>query len=124
MSLGDPLSRVRPTVSESPIKRTIIPAVFLLLIALGLWGFAHAQIEDSRRSLVKRRLATAVEILRAPATDALHSTESRDAFLQDLRDWSTVTDLRLTLIQNDGSVLADTEVATGMPNLADRPEVQ
>jgi hypothetical protein len=81
------------------------------------------EIRSTRHELVQSRLRTAVGITHDRAAAALTSPEARPAFFEEMRNWARVTGLRLTLVQPDGIVLADTEVAH-MPNLADRPEVR
>lgn len=95
------------------------------LVVLGAVAsvIAFKQVESTRHELVQTRLRTAVGIAHDRAAAALVSPEARVVFFEELRNWSRVTGLRLTLILPDGSVLADTEVAQ-MPNLADRPEVR
>jgi hypothetical protein len=104
-------------------RRMLVAVIALALCGLGALCIARRQVESTRCSLVERRLVTAVDILRGPATEALGAPEKRPAFLAALNHWGSVTGLRLTLIEADGSVVADTEVPEGMPNLSNRPEV-
>lgn len=112
------------TPSRPPRPRRLRLALVLLCFCMLAMGVGRHQIESARRSLVERRLMTAVDILQDPAADALGPKGARAAFFDDLRHWAAVTGLRFTLIRPDGSVLVDTEVASGMPNLAERAEVR
>jgi hypothetical protein len=103
-------------------RRAVIIALALILVGLLACWVCNRQIRSTRHALVERRLITAVDILRESATRAVSDPDTRSDFVSDLEEWGRVTGLRLTLILDDGSVLADTELAD-MPNLGDRPEV-
>jgi hypothetical protein len=103
-------------------RRAVVIALALVLIGLAACWVCSRQIQSTRHALVERRLVTAVDILRESATRAVSEPDTLPDFVADLQEWGRVTGLRLTLILDDGSVLADTELSN-MPNLGDRPEV-
>jgi hypothetical protein len=103
-------------------RRPVVIALALVVLGLLACWVCNRQIRSTRHELVERRLITAVDILRESATRAVSDPDARPDFVTDLKEWGRVTGLRLTLILDDGSVLADTELAD-MPNIGDRPEV-
>ncbi len=106
-------------------RRTLAVVLAVLLVCCtAAWWIAGREIEKTRFRLVGRQLTTAADILRAPATEVLSTGSGEEKFRQRLRDVGAMTGLRLTLIRDDGSVVADSEVLEPMPNLGDRPEVR
>ncbi|MCY2961381.1 MAG: hypothetical protein NTY35_14555 [Planctomycetota bacterium] len=85
---------------------------------------AEQRLSLERREFVERRLSAAAEVLTLPAREALSDVASRESFLSRLRDLSSTTGLRITLIDPNGEALADSEVPGPLPNMSDRPEVR
>ncbi len=111
----------------SPRARSSIawkPLAILLLVAAALsFWCAQKRIQATRHDVIQRRLSSAAEVMIIPARDVLAAGGSSQAFLERLRELGSLTGLRITLIAQDGTTLADSEVRGPMPNLRDRPEV-
>lgn len=95
--------------------------VAALLVGAGIYG--DVQIGKFQVESVDARLKATAQSLAADATEVLVKRASGDEFAQRLRDLGTSNGLRLTLIAEDGTVVADSEVEGSLANHADRPEV-
>src|SRR5688572_11539228 len=101
-----PLPMSTPRLTD---RRAVVVALALISFGLIACWICSRQIQSTRHALVERRLTTAVDILRESATHAVTDPDTRPDFVADMREWGRVTGLRLTLILDNGSVLADSE---------------
>jgi two-component system phosphate regulon sensor histidine kinase PhoR len=99
-----------------------LAAILVLLIAAAA-VFGEIKIRAFHVSEVEVRLRTAAELLAGQATDLLAGRVNAKEVGTDLRELGRATRLRLTVIQNDGTVLADSEATLPLANHADRPEL-
>jgi two-component system phosphate regulon sensor histidine kinase PhoR len=104
------------------IFATLAAVLALLLVAAAIFG--EVKIRSFHQSEVDLRLSNAADLLITPAEDVLAGRTPKAAFLTRIQDLGRVTHLRLTVIDSDGQVVADSEAALPLPSHADRPEVK
>lgn len=95
-----------------------------LLVAAGTFVYFARRIDAERRHFVESRLRATSDLLSNSARDILAGRSPRDGLTARMHDLGLATDVRITLILPGGEVLAESEVRTVMPNLADRAEVR
>ena len=114
---------------EQTLRTTRRVSVSLLLVqltvglALGVWGFfeLHAYHQETETAELRRLTPLAALVLKGTA--ATEPREFGPVVLRMARDLASDGPLRITVIQPDGRVLADSEIeAAALENHADRPE--
>ncbi len=108
---------------------TIFGRIFLTLAGLVALSLAAAAVLGGikLRAIAEEDLADrrriACDLLSQSATDVLAGREDPAAFAERLRVLGGLDGLRLTLIREDGTVLADSEVKGPLANHGERPEI-
>jgi len=103
------------------IFATLAAVLLLLLGAAAIFG--EVKIRSFHQAEIDVRLSNAADILVLPAADVLAGRTSKDTFVTRIQDLGRATHLRLTVIEPEGPVVADSEAVLPLPSHADRPEV-
>lgn len=101
---------------------TLAAVLLLLLVAVAIFG--EVKIRSFHQAEIDVRLSNAADLLVAPAADVLTGRTPKAAFVTRIQDLGRVTHLRLTVIDSEGQVVADSEAALPLPSHAERPEVR
>lgn len=110
--------------ADAPWLRPLLACVIGLLVVIATFVCFERRIDAQRRDFVERRLRATADLLTASARDVLAGRAPHEGLTARMRDLGTATDVRITLVLPNGEVLAESEVHTAMPNLADREEVR
>ena len=103
------------------IFATLAGVVVALLVAAAIFG--QLMIQDLHQHEVETRLNTAAKLLADSAHDALASRSDRAAYNEHLHDLARELRLRLTVIDTEGTVIADSESTLPLANHKDRAEI-
>lgn len=103
------------------IFATVAVLIATLLVAAGVFG--EIRIRRFYVDEVETRLLTAADLLVHPAADALSARGEAQRFQDEIKTLGRATGLRLTVIADDGTVIADSASPLPLANHADRPEV-
>jgi len=96
--------------------------ILVIVAAVALWG--EIRVRRFYAHEVERRLEVAAALLIERSESALAHAGPDPAFDAHLGQLGRLTRLRLTVIRDDGVVLADSESPLPIANHADRPEVR
>ncbi len=99
-------------------------AAILVLLLLAAAIFGEIKIRAFHKAEIETQLRNATEMLAGQGTDLLAGRTDAKSVGAHLADLGKATNLRLTVIRADGTVLADSEASLPLANHADRPEVQ
>ena len=99
-------------------------AAILVLLLLAAALFGEIKIRAFHKSEIESRLRTAAELLARQGTDLLAGRADAETVGSQLVDLGKATNLRLTVVRADGTVLADSGAALPLGNHGDRPEIQ
>ncbi|HET6203201.1 MAG TPA: ATP-binding protein [Planctomycetota bacterium] len=95
----------------------------LVVVLAGAELYGEGRIRAFHRSELERRLDAAFALLADRARAALAGGGAREGFRSSVRSLGETSGLRLTLIDDDGTVLADSEADLPLANHGDRAEV-
>jgi len=112
------------SATDSSWPQPLLACTLGLLVVVGTFVYFARRIDAERRDFVESRLRATSDLLSNSARDIFAGRSPRDGLTARMHDLSLATDVRITLVLPDGEVLAESEVRTKMPNLADRAEVR
>jgi two-component system, OmpR family, phosphate regulon sensor histidine kinase PhoR len=113
---------VRLDTLSSRILGALAAILVLLLLAAAIFG--EIKIRAFHKAEIESQLRTAAELLAKQGTDLLAGRVDPKVVGAHLFDLGKATNLRLTVIRADGTVLADSEAALPLANHSDRLEIQ
>ena len=104
------------------IFATLAAVLSALLLAAAVFG--ELEIRAFHMREIEVRLTNACDLLLPQATDVLAGRSDRAAFVARIKDLGRATHLRLTVVEPDGSVIADSEAEMPLSSHAGRPEIE
>jgi two-component system phosphate regulon sensor histidine kinase PhoR len=104
------------------IFATLAAVLALLLVAAAIFG--EIKIRAFHQAEIDLRLANAADILAVPAADVLAGRSSKAQFATRIQEMGRATHLRLTVLQADGQVVADSDSSAPSAVDASRPELR
>jgi two-component system phosphate regulon sensor histidine kinase PhoR len=109
---------------DSFSTRTFLALTGLVAVLLaGAAIFGDFQIRRHQEEALHTQLLGIAQMLSADSAAVLAQRAPREPFAQRLIDLGTANQIRLTLIAEDGTVVADSEALGPLPNHGDRPEI-
>lgn len=110
--------------ADSLSARIFLTLAGLLCVVLAVAAFmGEGKLRKLLDEDLRERRIIVSDLLSQPATDVLAGRADRTVFAERLRVLGGLEGLRLTLIQPDGSVMADSEAQGPLANHAERPEI-
>ncbi|MFN0243976.1 MAG: ATP-binding protein [Planctomycetota bacterium] len=103
------------------IFATVAALITTLLLAAGIYG--EIRIRRFYVAELEARLSTAAELLARPAVATLTARGDAATFQTEIESLGRTTGLRVTVVADDGTVVADSASTPPLANHSDRPEI-